>query len=70
MAAKPAGIDMERNYVNVTLCISHDTKKHPPSGRGQDRVTDYKFWALILDTLWSIDSQKKLVNLMPSDVRF
>ena len=60
MAAKPAGIDMERNYATVTLCISHDTKKHPPSGRGQDHVTDYKFWALILDTLWSIDSQKKI----------
>jgi len=50
MAAKPAGRDMERNYVTVTLCISHDTKKHPPSGRGQDHVTDYKFWAQLFLT--------------------
>jgi len=24
MAAKPAGIDTERNYVTVTLCIAHN----------------------------------------------
>jgi len=38
-------------------------------GTGPKSWLDPKF-SRTLDTLWSIDSQKKIVNLMSPDVRF